>query len=73
MQKDLQLFNELVEYLITEEKSNPVALPIQASDLYNSIDLSLSSDPIVDEDFTRTLKRIIKSTPKTASTSLSYR
>lgn len=69
MQKDLQLFNELVEYLITEEKSNPVALPIQASDLYNSIDLSLSSEPTVDEDFTRTLKRIIKSTPKTASTS----
>ena len=69
MQKDLKLFNELVEYLISEEKNNPVATPIDTTALYTTLDLSLNDDPIIDEDFKKTLKAIIKSTPKTASTS----
>jgi glutamate/tyrosine decarboxylase-like PLP-dependent enzyme len=69
MQKDLILFNELVEYLISEEKNNPVATPIHTSDLNKTLDLSLNDNPIIDEDFTKILKDIIKSTPKTASTS----
>jgi len=69
MQKDLKLFNELVEYLISEEKNNPVATPIDTKALYDSIDLSLNDDASIDEEFTTTLKAIIKSTPKTASTS----
>lgn len=69
MQKDLKLFNELVEYLISEEKNNPVAIPIETSKLYETLDLSLSDEPAIDNDFTETLKGIIKSTPKTASTS----
>lgn len=69
MQNDLTLFNNLVEYLISEEKNNPVATPIDTSQLYKTLDLSLNDDPIIDEDFTKTLKDIIKSTPKTASTS----
>ncbi|MFT5848335.1 pyridoxal phosphate-dependent decarboxylase family protein [Psychroserpens sp.] len=69
MQKDLKLFNELVEYLISEEKNNPVAIPIETSKLYETLDLSLNDEPAIDEEFTKTLKGIIKSTPKTASTS----
>ena len=69
MQKDLKLFNELVEYLISEEKNTPVATPIDTTALYTTLDLSLNDDPIIDEDFKKTLKAIIKSTPKTASTS----
>lgn len=69
MQKDLLLFNELVEHLISEEKNNPVAIPIDASNLYQTIDFSLNSEPTVDKDFITTLKKIITSTPKTASTS----
>ncbi|MEM5564033.1 aminotransferase class V-fold PLP-dependent enzyme [Psychroserpens sp. AS72] len=69
MLKDLKLFSELVEYLISEEKNNPVATPIDTTSLYETLDLSLNDDPIIDEDFTKTLKDIIKSTPKTASTS----
>jgi len=69
MQKDLKLFNELVGYLISEEKNNPVATPIDTKALYDSIDLSLNDDASIDEEFTTTLKAIIKSTPKTASTS----
>ena len=51
MQKDLKLFNELVEYLISEEKNNPVATPIDTTALYTTLDLSLNDDPIIDEDF----------------------
>lgn len=69
MQKDLKLFNLLVEYLISEEKNNPVATPIDTKALYDSIDFSLNDDASIDEEFTSTLKAIIKSTPKTASTS----
>ncbi|MFT4610887.1 MAG: sulfinoalanine decarboxylase [Glaciecola sp.] len=69
MQKDLTLFNELVEYLISEEKNNPVATPIDTSKLYKTLDLSLNDEPSIDDEFTKTLKGIIKSTPKTASKS----
>ncbi|TXE18823.1 cysteine synthase [Psychroserpens burtonensis] len=69
MHKDLKLFTELVEYLISEEKNNPVATPIDTSKLYKTLDLSLNDKPTIDEDFIKTLKGIIKSTPKTASTS----
>ncbi len=69
MHKDLQLFQELSEYLLSEEKQNPVAKPIEASKLYDTLDLSLPKKATIDADFTSTLKKLIKSTPKTASTS----
>jgi glutamate/tyrosine decarboxylase-like PLP-dependent enzyme len=69
MQNDLKLFTELVEHLVSEEKNNPVATPIDTTKLYNTLDLSLNDDPIIDKEFKNTLKAIIKSTPKTASTS----
>jgi len=69
MNKDLKLFTELAELLLTEEKTNPVAKPIDTSKLHKTLDLQLNEFPILDEDFKNTLLQIIKSTPKTASTS----
>nr|WP_321222107.1 aminotransferase class V-fold PLP-dependent enzyme [uncultured Psychroserpens sp.] len=69
MLKDLKLFTELAEYLISEEKNNPVATPIDTSKLYETLDISLNENPTIDQDFIAALKGIIKSTPKTASTS----
>ncbi|MGB3606855.1 pyridoxal phosphate-dependent decarboxylase family protein [Psychroserpens sp.] len=69
MINDLELFNELVEYLISEEKNNPVATVISTDALYDKIDLELKNEPAIDTDFKNALKSIIKSTPKTASTS----
>ena len=69
MQKDLNIFIELAEQLLLEEKLQPVAKPIPTSDLYNQLDLSLNENGLVDEDLKTTLKQIIKSTPKTASKS----
>lgn len=69
MHEDLKLFNELVEFLLKEEKQNPVAKPIETHLLNESLDLSLNDLPALDDDFKNTLREIVKSTPKTASTS----
>lgn len=69
MQQDITLFSELCDILFEEEKKNPVAKPIATSELFSKIDLSLTSEGLIDEDLKKVLKSIIKSTPKTASTS----
>lgn len=69
MIEDLELFNELVEILLNEEHFNPVAQPIETEELFTSLDLNLNAEPAIDDDFKITLSQIIKSTPKTASTS----
>ncbi len=65
--EDLVLFNELVKTLFVEEQEHPVAPRIEVSELYDTIDLSLKEQPIVDAKFKAILKEVIKTTPKTAS------
>ena len=67
MHKDLKLFTELAEFLISEEANNPVAKPIATQILYDTIDIELRDEPTIDDAFKDILKDIIKSTPKTAS------
>lgn len=69
MTEDLKFFNELTEFLLQEEQTNPVAAPIPTDQLYSTLDLYLNDEPSPDEDFTQILTGIIKSTPKTASAS----
>lgn len=69
MKDDLKLFNELVDLLLEEEQKHPVAKPISTEKLYHTLDLALNDQPSLDEDFKNTLFEIVKSTPKTASTS----
>lgn len=69
MDKDLKLFNELVEILFEEEQNNPVAKPIATDKLYQTIDFSLNDNPIFDEDLKKIVSELIKTTPKTASSS----
>lgn len=64
---DLTLFNELVEVLMKEEELHPVADRIEAEELYSTIDLSLQSAGMVDEQFKSVLKDVLVSTPKTAT------
>lgn len=64
---DLVLFNELVEVLINEEEKHPVADRIDANELYDSIDLSLNTSAMVDDEFKEVLKEVLISTPKTAT------
>ena len=65
--KDLVLFNELVEVLINNEEQHPVANRIEADKLYDTVDLSLNSNPIIDEDLKTVLKEVLATTPKTAT------
>lgn len=65
--KDLALFNELVETLLSEEEKNPVADRIDSNKLYDSIDLSLNESAMVDDAFKSVLQDVIISTPKTAT------
>jgi glutamate/tyrosine decarboxylase-like PLP-dependent enzyme len=69
MKDDLNLFNELVDLLLEEEQKHPVAKPISTEKLYHTFDFNLNDQPSLDEDFKNTLFEIVKSTPKTASTS----
>ena len=64
---DLVLFNELVEVLLHEEEKHPVAERIDSNKLYDSIDLSLSAEAMVDKEFKHVLKDVLVSTPKTAT------
>ena len=64
---DLVLFNELVDVLLNEEETQPVADRIDSDKLYDSIDLSLNPSPLVDEEFKKVLKEVLVSTPKTAT------
>ena len=65
--KDLTLFNELVETLLSEEEKNPVAERIDSDKLYKTIDLSLNQSAMIDEEFKSVLKNVLISTPKTAT------
>lgn len=64
---DLTLFNELVETLIKEEESSPVAKRINANELYNAIDLSLNDSGMIDDELKALLGKVLISTPKTAT------
>ena len=65
--KDLTLFNELVEVLISEEEKKPVAERIDSNKLYDTIDLSLKESAMIDEEFKTLLGDVLIATPKTAT------
>lgn len=67
LSNDLMLFNELVEVLIKEEEKHPVADRIEASKLYETLDLSLNDSPILEEEFKSAIKEVLIATPKTAT------
>ena len=67
LQKDLALFNSIVEELLKEEKKNPVSSLINAEDLYDKVDFSLSEHACINQEFTQALKDLVLKTPKTAT------
>lgn len=67
IQNDLLLFNELVQVLLEEEKKHPVAKRIDADVLYDTIDLSLKDEAMLDVSLKETLKDVLVATPKTAT------
>jgi sulfinoalanine decarboxylase/sulfinoalanine decarboxylase/aspartate 1-decarboxylase len=67
LKADLELFNQMVEILLNEEDIKPVAERIDAKELYNRLDLSLNESPMMDQEFRDLLKKVLVTTPKTAT------
>jgi len=67
IKKDLNLFNELAEVLLKDEAAHPVAERIDADKLYQTLDLSLNDEAMIDSDLKNNLEEIIRATPKTAT------
>ena len=67
MKNSIQIFNELTNDLLEDEKTNPVAEYVSAENLFDTLDLDLSEDGITDNELKRTLKDLILKTPRTAT------
>ena len=67
MKNSIQIFNELTNDLLEDEKTNPVAEYVSAENLFDTLDLNLSEDGITDNELKRTLKDLILKTPRTAT------
>jgi len=67
IKNDLKLFNQLAEVLISEESQNPVAERIEVNQLYDTLDLSLGENGIIDENLKSLLRDVLIATPKTAT------
>jgi len=65
--EDLDLFNSLVNALLNDEQKNPISTPINPNELYDAVDIRLSDEPALDEDFKASLKSLVLQTPKTAT------
>lgn len=67
MEKSLDIFKNLAKELLEDEKNNPVAEHIPSSNLYERLDLSLHDYPIDDEEFLKSLKDLVFTTPRTGT------
>ncbi len=67
MQKALDIFQEITEALLNDEKNNPVTEYIPSDEIYNHLDLKLKNEGIDTESFKNSLKKLVLATPKTAT------
>ena len=67
IKEDLHFFNELVNELINDESTNPIAEATSTAVLNAKFDLDLKSTPTIDEDFKKVLKKLVLNTPKSSS------
>ena len=66
-QKDVALFNDLLGRLLQDEIDNPVAEPIDASRLFETLDLALPEKSSTRAEFESALTELVLHTPKTSS------
>ncbi len=67
MKETLKTFNEIASLLLEKEKSEPVADFIPSKEVFETLDISLQDEPILDEIFLNSLKELALHTPKTAT------
>ena len=67
IQKDLLLFNQLVQDLLQEEQKTPISKLIQTYELKEKLDLELNDEGVSDDLYKKTLQKLILATPKSSS------
>ena len=67
MQQELDLFRRIADRLLTEEARKGVVKPIPATELWDSLNLSLEADGLPESDFETLLTQVVLSTPRTAT------
>ncbi len=67
MEQELALFQQLSKKLMQAEKQEPVLEPIEADQLFNTLDLRLGEEGENEEDFSRALEALVLNTPRTAT------
>ncbi len=67
MDNSLNTFNEIAKKLLADEKQNPVSEFVSSEDLFDTLDLELSNEPIDEEKFNTVLEDLIFKTPRTAT------
>lgn len=67
MIKDLDLFHKLATELLEAENKEPVVKPINADELYDTLDLTLGENGDVDQSFEQKLRDLVLNTPRTAT------
>lgn len=66
-QNDLDRFQSIVKQLLEAENKEPVAQPIQAESLFETLDLKLEDEGTSDDVFYNSLENLIMNTPRTAT------
>ncbi len=67
MKRDLDLFLNIAEELLQSEIDTPVLKPISVAEATEALDLTIRDEPSIDEDFEKTLRALVLSTPRTAT------
>lgn len=66
-QNDLDRFQSIVKQLLEAENKEPVAQPIQAKSLFETLDLKLEDEGTSDDVFYNSLEKLVMNTPRTAT------
>lgn len=67
MENTLEIFNRLVRELLADEAQNPVAEHIPSANLYERLDLQLQGDGISASELEASLKDLVFTSPRTAT------
>ncbi|NND63928.1 MAG: aminotransferase class V-fold PLP-dependent enzyme [Flavobacteriaceae bacterium] len=67
MKESLELFNEIVEALLKDEQSHPVAEFVPSNELYERLDLNLQDEAVTVDTLKEVLQDLVFKTPRTAT------
>lgn len=63
----LDLFQRITNDLLKDEEKNPVAQYVPSSELFDTLDLSLKTDPLSEDEFEKVVKELVFASPRTAT------